>query len=413
MSDIFKIPDILKGQDFKEIMSRMLSNIPDDIGKEENGWVCDLLAPVAIEKSKLIEFTLVEAIKNLFPMWSNCLLDEHADLRGLVRKKAGYARVKVTFEGLEGTVIKEGTRVSTESIDKQPGVIFSTVSEGIIKKDEKDNVSKAVIEAVSLNSGSIGNVSKGTIKLIVTPVKGVTKVKNTINAEGGFEEENDEELRKRIVEYDRNMRISFIGSPMDYKRWAMSVDGVLDAKVLSAKEYDKNGDGNGTVVIYIRCMNDNELTINNIKQKVYDYIMRPDSPFERLAPINAKLKVFVSEKKRICVKAKIKPENFDIAGTSQEITKEEIDKYINSITSEFIKDILLYIDKESSQREIKIADIGSILINIPGVSDYSNLEIGILDENNVPVLGNKNIIIDENEIPFFDISQKESVMFEI
>lgn len=62
----FVIPEFLQNYSTEKILSEMLQKLPENISKEENGWVCDLFYPVAIAFSRAIEFTLVEAIKMLY-----------------------------------------------------------------------------------------------------------------------------------------------------------------------------------------------------------------------------------------------------------------------------------------------------------------------------------------------------------
>ena len=38
----FVIPEFLQHYSTEEIVDRMLKILPDNISKEENGWVCDL-----------------------------------------------------------------------------------------------------------------------------------------------------------------------------------------------------------------------------------------------------------------------------------------------------------------------------------------------------------------------------------
>ena len=74
----------------------------------------------------------------------------------------------------------------------------------------------------------------------------------------------------------------------DYKRWALSVPGVGAVTVIPAK------DDSGTIKIIL--MDQNGVPASKqIQDAVYNYIMRPDSEADRLAPPNAVLEISAPE----------------------------------------------------------------------------------------------------------------------
>lgn len=262
MENNFQIPEFMKNQGSEEILSRMLKQLPETIGKEENGWVCDLLSPVAIELSRIIQFTLTEAIKNIIPKYSygNILLN-HAENRAIYPKDATNSKAVLTIKGICGTIIPLGFQFSTAATLKDTGIIFTSDMEYSIPES-------GVIEinTTCLNKGTIGNVAAETIILMVKPQKGITSIVNKEPAYGGFEEETEDSIRKRIVDFDAMQGLSFVGSPSDYKRWALEVDGVGSVKVISAT------DDTGLVTLVLTDLNGQPVS-EKICEDVYNHII--------------------------------------------------------------------------------------------------------------------------------------------
>lgn len=349
MADKFIIPEFMQNQSSTDIITRMLNILPNTISKEENGWVCDLFTPVAIEHARAIEFVLTEAIKNIIPKYSyGDILLNHAENRGLIRRSATYAKVVLTVRGISGTVIPAGFQFSTAATLENAGIVFAVEKEYQIPES-----GEIAVFAVCINAGIIGNVAAETILLMVKPQKGITSIVNKEAAYGGFEEETEDSLRQRIAEYDAKQGSSFVGSPADYKRWAMEVEGVGEAKIVPAT------DDSGIVTIILTDLNGQPAS-DEICRNVYCYIMRPDSLYERLAPCNALLKVIPANALKISIETVVELEN----GYTLEM-----------IETAFTADILEYFKSGRVREEIKYTEIGSILIQTEGVFDYTNLKI--------------------------------------
>ena len=81
---------------------------------------------------------------------------------------------------------------------------------------------------------------------------------------------------------------SYIGNESDYKRWAESVAGIGTAIVVP--------EWNGPETVKIIVLDGNGEAANETLQKaVYNYIMSPESPLDRLAPPNTILTVSAPE----------------------------------------------------------------------------------------------------------------------
>ena len=78
--------------------------------------------------------------------------------------------------------------------------------------------------------------------------------------------------------FDASLGNSFVGSPADYRRWALEVAGVGTAKVISAQ------DDTGLVTIVLTD-SDGMPAQQGICTAVENHIMRYDSWYERLASL--------------------------------------------------------------------------------------------------------------------------------
>ena len=355
MPDSFSIPEFLQTYSTEEVMAKMLKRLPDTISKEENGWVCDLFYPVAIALSRVVEFTLTEAVRNIIPKYSyGDILLGHGENRNLFLKEATHAKAKLTITGVAGTKISQGVAFSTVSTPEQSGIIFYTMQECEITE-----TGIAEVESICAEAGKKGNVAAESIILLAKPVKGIISVVNQEKAYGGFEQETEDSFRQRIAEFDANLGNSFVGSPADYRRWALEVAGVGGANVISAQE------DTGLVTIVLV---DNEYlpASQAICEEVENHIMRYDDWYQRLAPINAFLKVIPAEPVTIKVSAIVELEyGYD---------KEQVKK-------DFLQNLQAYLKTEEAHTEIKYAEVGATLINTKGVWDYRELKLNEGMEN--------------------------------
>ena len=247
-----------------------------------------------------------------------------------------------------GTKIPQGFAFSTVSTPEESGIVFYTLEECEIAE-----TGIAEVECICSVSGKKGNVAAETILLMAKPMKGIVSVVNKEKAYGGFEQETEDSFRKRIPEFDASLGNSFVGSPADYRRWALEVAGVGAAHVISAK------DDTGLVTIVLTD-SDGMPVQQSVCEEVENHIMRYDSWYERLAPINAYLSVIPAEPITINVSASVELEQgYDIEQVKQS----------------FLKNLREYLKTEEAHTEVKYAEVGAVLINTEGVWDYEQLKL--------------------------------------
>ncbi|MCQ4021535.1 MULTISPECIES: baseplate J/gp47 family protein [unclassified Ruminococcus] len=229
-------------ESYNEIESRMFSKY-----KELTGCDCHDASDTSI-KIKLLAgelFNLQSSISwlnnQLFPQTAaGSSLELHAQMRGLQRKAATKAQGKLKFSlpaAAESTVvIPAGTVCSTAG--KNP-VRFATNLTTSIGAGRTETI----VNAMAIANGETSNVAPDTVCVITNLSNSLLSVTNPEFFSGGADVEDDDSLRRRIME-DIN-KPSTGTNKAYYKRLAQSVDGVYSANVVSRAR------GNGTVDIYI------------------------------------------------------------------------------------------------------------------------------------------------------------------
>lgn len=367
-----EIPEFLQNYDEDTIHEEMLALIPDTYDKSEGQHYWNFTRPTAKVVSQLRGFDLPEAIKLIWPRFSNGeYLDYHAELRNMTRKAAQYATGEITITGTPDVVIPAGYTVSTESKNDIASRDYVTTEECFIGSDGTVTVS-----AQATVAGMEGNTAAGTIVVNSSSFEDVTGVTNIAPFTGGVEEEDDESLYARIYEYDSMQGDSNVGNPSDYKRWAESIPGTGIAKVI------RPTDTSGLVTIVLTDGN-GEPASEALCEEVFNYILSPNDEAARLAPCGATLNVIPPTTTIITIRA-----NVEItSGTIEEITETFASK---------LKD---YFPTAIANHEILYHKVCNILGDIEGVYDFSGLYINDgmaniqLDDNAFPKIESSNITL--------------------
>lgn len=347
----FPIPSFLKNQSVDDIHKFMFTQMPNDIDKSEGGHPWNLTRPHAYHSAYFAQFVITEAIKLIFPRYAENyadVMDNHAGTRGLERKAATYATGTVTISGMEGTEIPAGSAFSTASVNGEPAVEFVTIEDVIIPDTKSVEAEIRAVEA-----GTVGNVPAGTIILKANNISGISAVTNEKDTAGGTEEESTLSLQARIEEYDSAKGISFVGSEADYKRWTLEVDGTGNVVIVPAQ------DESGLITIVVTDAN-GEPANETLREEVYNHIMRPDNPKERLAPVNGgNIKV-------------VAPETVVIA-VSVVIEAEDRNMDMTTIHERLLANLKNYMTEALQDKEVRYTKICSIVSRTEGVYDYRDL----------------------------------------
>jgi len=232
------LPEYLTDQTFETILARLLSYVPDNYDKSQGSFVYDALAPVAAELTQATIWAQEVLRRGFAQTTFGTYLDLRAEEHGLSRIPASKATGYVTFFGDSGTVIPEGTIVSTPSSELAPAVFFRTTTQAVIS-----DAGEVSVPIEALDEGIEGNVAAGAISVLSTPIQGVARIENEQATSGGADTEDDASLLARYLEWVRNPSAG--GNKADYVKWALEVAGVGSVSVVPLKY------GNGTVSVAI------------------------------------------------------------------------------------------------------------------------------------------------------------------
>lgn len=322
-------------RDEEQILADMQDIARVAVDREIGSFMWDALAPAANEMAK----QYIEIRSNLAKAFVQTSFDEFLDMKaeefGLTRKQGNHALAKVEFKGLANTYIPANFLVQTGS-----DLRFRTITELTIEQ------TGSVVGYVKADDiGNQYNVPKGTINQIPVALTGLTSINNIEEASGGSGIETDDELSQRILIKAKTPATS--GNANHYRIWAMNNEAVGDAKVYPIWK------GPGTVKVLIININKepaNELIVKEVK----DYI-------EQERPIGATVTVESAKALDVNIEANISTTN---------------DANMDSIKLNFLKRLDEYLKSIALKNNyVSLARVGSILLSVEGVADYSMLKI--------------------------------------
>ena len=320
----------------------------------EGSYTNSLISPTAYEL-----FKAFRALSAIIPMvyideTSGEFIDMRAAQFRIYRKLGMKAVANVTFTGDDGTVIPSGTVFLTA--DNLQYVLNVDLPDATIVNGS------AIGQLTAVDVGEIYNVPAGAIFRQLVNITGITLVKSAA-AEGGIDPETDASLVERYYAYLRRPPTS--GNVAHYLAWAMSVDGVGNAKVIPLWA------GNGTVKVII-VGNNNEPVANTL-------VFLTALKIETERPIGADVTVISASATEINVSAEVILTSSTNLSTVQEAFTELLSAEMKRIA--FTEYLLIY------NRVI------FLLLGIPGVINFSNLLVNgsnadiVIDSESVPVVG--------------------------
>ncbi len=319
---------------------------PDNISTTEGTFAFDTMSASAVEFEKgYAEDELILAAAFLETSWGP-YLEMIGNRHNIHRKKATKAIVELTVFGNSGAQLLKGSMFATAT-----GVNFITSEDVIIPASGQVNV-----KAEAQEPGAGFNVEADTINKIPVSIYGISKVNNPEAAYDGFDEEEDEELRKRI-DFKVNMPATS-NNDAHYKLMAQEVPGVGEVWVIPLWA------GNGTVKVVIGDSN-NDFPSDDLISKVANHI----AEFRIIGPT-----VTVVGPTKVAINIQLKVT--DGTGTAEEI-KNMVNDYFRS--------------KIFNLPYVSVAKIGQMILEKTGINDYANLTVNG---------GVDNITINEESMPY-------------
>ncbi len=326
---------------YENILEDMLSRITSDVDKREGSIVYDALAPCAYQLAQA--YFLLNGYSDL--LFIDSSIGKYLDLKaveyGISRKTANNAVRKIETTG----AVDIGTRWGINNTTYEVIEILSENEYG----------------AICEQSGEIGNTYSGTLENIDN-VSGVLAMLTEIII-SGEDEEADDNLRKRL--YAKIQTPPSSGNAYHYRQWALEVTGVGDAKIFPL------WNGPGTVKAVV---------IDSDKQPApVAMIADVAKHIEDSRPIGAEVSVVSGVAKVINIKVKLNL----VSGWSLQRVKDSFGEALRKYFQE-IAFSLSYVSH---------AKIGTLLLGIDGVLDYSDLQLNDsnfnieLSEDEIPVVG--------------------------
>ncbi|MBN7773143.1 baseplate J/gp47 family protein [Clostridium aminobutyricum] len=325
---------------YEKILADMMSRVTSDVDKREGSVIYDALAPCA--------YHLAQTYYNLNNFLDLVLgdtavgeyLDRVVSDYGITRKKATRA-------------VRQIETTAAVSIGTRWGISDTTYEITAL-------LSPKVYSATCDQFGEIGNRYSGLLENIDN-VGGVTATLTGIMA-SGTDEESDENLRARF--YTQVQAPSTSGNANNYKEWALEVSGVGNVKVFPL------WNGAGTVKVLVV---DSDMGIDEtLPVVVYEYI-------EKVRPIGAIVTIESPTSQTIDMTAEVMLDGIRLL--------EDIQTAFTTLLTTYLKESVFEI------YNLSYAQIGSLLLSVEGVKDYSNLLVNggtaniTLTDEQIPVTG--------------------------
>jgi uncharacterized phage protein gp47/JayE len=267
-------------------------------------------------------------------------LDLRCEELGLTRKSGTVATGQVTFTGVETTSIPIGTIVQTPGGLRYVTSALEVITGGL-----------ATVTIQASDFGVAYNVPVNTIIQIPAAISGITGVNNSSAINGGNDAETDNALLSRLLTRARTPSTS--GNAANYVQWALEVPGIGAARVYPLWS------GPGTVKV-IAIDSNKRATNNSLIEEVITHI-------DKNRPIGASVTVLSATEKLMNLSATVV--------LSNGLTLNHVQTTFGEMMTEYLKSVAF------SSPQVSYAKTGSILLTVPGISDYSNLLINGLAEN--------------------------------
>lgn len=343
-------------EDSKDILNRMLNNVPSDVDISEGSFIYDSLAPASEELAQS-KMQLDEILKRVFARYASengyaDELEQRCNEFGIYRKDGTKSTAQVTFTGTDNIVIPVGTIVQTIG-----GLQYVTLFEATTVSGSAD------INVEATDIGNKYNIPSDTITELTMQIVGITGVNNSNPTVGGTEMETDADLYARLILKVQNPTSS--GNVANYIMWALAVEGVSQVKVIPTWA------GAGTVKVILLDSN-KRAPAQSIIDSVIAYI-------EENRPIGATVTVMGAVEVPININATL-----TLAVSS---TVEDAKLLIEMQLAEYFK-TLAFIDPI-----VRYTQIANVILDTANVLDYSNFTVNggsaniQIDSGSVAILG--------------------------
>ena len=317
-----------------DILDRMIAKLPPTVDTSEGSFFYDAVSPAAGELAS----AYIALDTFLTYIFAQTATHDYLILRaaefGVTLNIGINAIGQATFTGIDGTVIPAGTIIQTVAGLQYTTDLVATIASGT-----------AIVDITAISVGSAYNVPANIITGLPVQINGVTSVTNINSLVTGTDTETDTAFLKRFLAYVHTPATS--GNEADYIQWAQEVAGI------GATDVFKLWNGAGTIKICAIDINSQPLTTELLTAlSTYIESKRPIGPLityetATALPINISVKIVLANG----------------------YTDAQIQTAVIIAVTSYLASIAF------NQTAVSYAKIGSLILDIPGVADYSSLLI--------------------------------------
>lgn len=340
--------DYSEGNDFEDILERLLSKVSDDIDKRQGSIIYDALAPAAAELAQcyIALDVFVDQTYLLNAVGEN--LDNRVKDYGLTRQQSTYAQRIITVYDTNSQLLDVdiGTRFSVPN--DSGGYNFKII--------EKRSIGVYIAECET--AGIVGNDFTGELLPLISINNLGTALMSDV-FKPGKNEETDEELRERAL-----LKINqeaFAGNKASYMQFVKAIDGVGDCKIFPA------WNGGGTVKVAV-ITSDNKIPSSSFIAQLQEQIDPIDhsGEGEGFAPIGHKVTVVAPDKLDVNISATVELQTGYTAEQLKSSITEKLNEYINEVQDKW---------SEANTLTIYISRVIASILTVSQVTNVSNLTI--------------------------------------
>ncbi|MBJ6360433.1 baseplate J/gp47 family protein [Paenibacillus sp. GCM10012307] len=337
---------------FEYLLDRMLTRVPFTLDKREGSIIYDALAPAAAELAQMYMELDINLNLSFADTASGEFLERRASDFGLRRRPAAPAQRRAIFYD------DQNVRIDVPLLTRYSA---SNLNFKVIKRLEKGEYT---VECET--PGVLGNQSYGNL-LPIDYVQDLARAELAEVLIPGTEAESDDALRARYLA--RVQTPSSGGNVSDYKNWALEVSGVGAAKV------NPLWNGPGTVKVVV--------VDAEKKPPATELVLEVRNHIEQLRPIGANVTVSPATGKEVAVAG--------VVTLAQGYTLQHVVDAFTSALNLHFQSVAF------NQNYLSLAKIGTILLDVPGVTDYSDLKLNgqstnvALGDEEVPVVHMVNL----------------------
>lgn len=360
-----------EGNDFEDILARLLENVDASLDKRQGSIIYDALAPAAAELAQCYIALDIFSDQTYLAEAVTDNLDNRVADYGLTRRQATNARVEIQiYNALNELMDLEDLSARFSTPNEFGGYNFSLV--------ERTALGTYIAECET--AGTVGNEYIGELLPLVS-VNNLGKAEIVTIYKPGEDTETDEKLRQRAL--TKINQEAFAGNKAAYKKFVADIDGVEKSRIFPI------WNGGGTVKVAIVAAN------NTIPSQTFvDYVQELIDPISNqgeglgIAPIGHTVTVAAPTKLDITISATITPKTGYTVAELEDSIKEQIANYIAEVQEEW---------EDNNTLIIYMSKVIAAILNVTQVQNVSNLTINSASSDLTITITGSNVVF-----PIFD-----------